>query len=109
ALPVTCSPPAVLVCHLLSVVCCLSVCCLSVCCLPVYFSLPPRALSSDVLVISYGSLLSGLGLEPFGHLRVRGAARVALLNARRGFGKISQHGDRFAMVLEADYTHQPIE
>jgi hypothetical protein len=53
--------------------------------------------------------MSGLGLEPFGHLRVRGAARVALLNARRGFGKISQHGDRFAMVLEADYTHQPIE
>ncbi|MFI5366672.1 MAG: hypothetical protein ACHQ4J_13730 [Candidatus Binatia bacterium] len=68
-----------------------------------------RALSSDVLVIGYGSLMSGLGLEPFGHLHVRGAGRVALLNARRGFGKISQHGDRFAMVLEADYTHQPIE
>ena len=64
-------------------------------------------LSSDVLVIGYGSLMSGLGLESFGHLRVRGAARVALLNARRGFGKFSQHGDRFAMVLEADYAHQP--
>src|ERR1019366_9524220 len=88
ALPVTCSPPAVLVCHLLSVVCCLSVCCLSVCCLPVYFSLPPRALSSDVLVISYGSLMSGLGLEPFGHLGARGAAQRAArlrkdLTARR--------------------------
>ena len=66
-------------------------------------------LSSDVLVIGYGSLMSGLGLEPFGNLRVRGAARVALLNARRGFGKFSQHGDRFAMVLEADYPHQPLE
>jgi hypothetical protein len=65
-------------------------------------------LSSDVLVIVYGSLMSGLGLESFGHLRVRGAARVAILNARRGFGKLAPRGDRFTMVLEADYTHQPI-
>ena len=62
-----------------------------------------------MLVIGYGSLMSGLGLEPFGRLRVRGAARVALLNARRGFAKFSQHGDRFAMVLEPDYAHEPIE
>lgn len=60
-------------------------------------------------MIGYGSLMSGLGLESFGRLRVHGAARVALLNARRGLGKFSQHGDRFAMVLEADYPHQPIE
>ena len=68
-----------------------------------------RTVPSDVLVIGYGSLMSGLGLEPFGRLRVRGAARVTLLNARRGFGKFSQHGDRYAMVLEPDYAHQPIE
>lgn len=61
-----------------------------------------------MLVIGYGSLMSGLGLESFGQLRVCGAARVALLNTRRGFGKFSQHGDRFAMVLEADYADQPI-
>ncbi len=59
-------------------------------------------------MIGYGSLMSGFGLEPFGHLRVRGAGRIALLNARRGFGKFSQHGDRFALVLEPDFTHQPI-
>ena len=70
--------------------------------------MPAYQLSSDVLVIGYGSLMSGLGLESFGQLRVRGAARVALQNTRRGFGKLSQHGDRFAMVLEADYLHQPI-
>jgi len=52
--------------------------------------------------------MSGLGLESLGQLRVRGAGRVALQNTRRGFGKFSQHGDRFAMVLEADYAHQPI-
>ncbi len=44
--------------------------------------------------------MSGLGLQPLGHMRVRAASRVALLNTRRGFGKFSQHGDRFAMVLE---------
>jgi hypothetical protein len=69
-------------------------------------STPP--LSSDVLVIGYGSLMSGLGLTPLGRLRVRAAARVALLNARRGFAKFSQHGDRFAMVLEPVQADQPL-
>jgi hypothetical protein len=65
--------------------------------------------SPEVLIIAYGSLMSGLGLEPFGHLRVRGTARVALLNARRGFGKFSQQGDRFTMVMEAAAAPQPLE
>lgn len=68
----------------------------------------PGLQSSDVVVIGYGSLLSGLGLEPFGRLGVRAAARVALLNARRGFGKFSQHGDRFAMVLEPLRGDEPL-
>lgn len=68
-----------------------------------------HALSSDVVVIGYGSLMSGLGLLPFGPLRVRYASRLALMNARRGFAKFSQHGDRFAMVLEPIRPEQPIE
>jgi hypothetical protein len=64
---------------------------------------------SDVLVIGYGSLMSGLGLQPLGRLRVRAVARLALVNARRGFGKFSQHGDRFAMVLETADPRQPLE
>jgi hypothetical protein len=67
-----------------------------------------RSPASDVLVIGYGSLMSGLGLAPFGQLRVRGAARVALHNARCGLGKFSQQGDRFTMVMEA-VGPQPIE
>jgi hypothetical protein len=62
--------------------------------------LQPGFQSSDVVVIGDGSLLSGLGLQPFGRLHVRAAARVALPNTRRGFGKLSQYGDRFAMVLD---------
>ncbi len=69
----------------------------------------PRLISSDVAVIGYGSLMSGLGLLAFGRLRVSAAARVAVANARRGFGKFSQHGDRFAMVLEPIRPDQPIE
>src|SRR5881397_2186352 len=65
--------------------------------------------SADVITIGYGSLMSGLGLLPLGRLRVRAAARVALSNARRGFGKFSQHGDRFAMLLEPAQAGQPIE
>jgi len=68
-----------------------------------------RSIPSDVVVIGYGSLMSGLGLDPFGHLHLRAASRLALVNARRGFGKFSQHGDRFAMVLEAAQPGQPIE
>lgn len=71
-------------------------------------SLQPVPQSSDVVVIGYGSLMSGLGLEPFGRLHVRAAARVALPNARRGFGKFSQHGDRFAMVLESVHDDEPL-
>lgn len=65
--------------------------------------------SSDVLVIGYGSLMSGFGLQLHGPLRARGACRLALANAQRGFGKFSQHGDRFAMVLEPVDAAQPIE
>jgi hypothetical protein len=64
---------------------------------------------SDVLVIGYGSLMSGLGLQVLGQLHVRGVSRVALRNARRGFGKFSQHGDRFAMVLEPLAPEQPFQ
>jgi hypothetical protein len=68
----------------------------------------PGPQSSDVVVIGYGSLMSGLGLQPFGRLQVRVAVRVALPNARRGFGKLSQHGDRFAMVLEPVRADEPL-
>jgi hypothetical protein len=71
--------------------------------------MPSQPASSDVLVIGYGSLMSGLGLQPFGRLRARATHRVALPNTRRGFGKFSQHGDRFAMVLEPVHADQPIE
>jgi cation transport regulator ChaC len=73
-----------------------------------FAALPPGLQSPDVAVIGYGSLMSGLGLQPFGRLRVRGAARVSLSNARRGFGKFSQHGDRFAMVLEPLRIDEPL-
>jgi hypothetical protein len=63
---------------------------------------------TDVWVIGYGSLMSGLGLQPLGRLPVREVTRVALHNARRGFGKFSQHGDRFALVLEAVDPTEPI-
>jgi len=52
--------------------------------------------------------MSGLGLQPFGRLRVRAAARVTLPNTRRGFGKLSQYGDRFAMVLEPVHADAPL-
>ena len=53
-----------------------------------------------VTVIAYGSLMSGLGLAGLGHLPVVRAAPARLHNARRGFGKLSQYGDRYAMALE---------
>jgi hypothetical protein len=68
-----------------------------------------RLPSADVIVIGYGSLMSGFGLQPFGALRARAAARVALRNVRRGFGKLSQHGDRFALVLESSHPSGTIE
>src|SRR5436853_7254410 len=51
-------------------------------------------------VIAYGSLMSGLGLASLAPLPVTDAYRVRLHGCRRGFGKLSQYGDRFAMVLE---------
>lgn len=66
------------------------------------------AADTGVWIIGYGSLMSGLGLQPLGRLAVRDVARVALHNARRGFGKFSQHGDRFALVLEAVDPAEPI-
>jgi hypothetical protein len=68
-----------------------------------------RVPSSDVLVLGYGSLMSGRGLVPLGRLRTRGALRLGVHNARRGFAKFSQRGDRFALVLEPLDAEQPIE
>lgn len=52
--------------------------------------------------------MSGLGLEREGSLPVIDARRVRLHNARRGFGKLSQYGDRYAMVLEPLQPGEPI-
>ena len=59
-------------------------------------------------LIAYGSLMSGLGLASFVRLPVTDAFRVRLTECRRGFGKLSQWGDRFAMVLEQTSTRTPI-
>ena len=59
-------------------------------------------------LIAYGSLMSGLGLASFVRLPVTDAFRVRLSGCRRGFGKLSQWGDRFAMVLEQTSTRTPI-
>jgi len=61
-----------------------------------------------ITVIAYGSLMSGLGLSGLGHLPVTRAMPVRVGNARRGFGKLSQYGDRYAMVLEPLDPSQPI-
>jgi len=60
-------------------------------------------------LIAYGSLMSGLGLASLAPLPVADAWRVRLVGCRRGFGKLSQYGDRFAMVLEAIAERAPIE
>ena len=59
-------------------------------------------------LIAYGSLMSGLGLAPLAPLSVADAYRVRLTACRRGFGKLSQYGDRFAMVLEPTADRSPI-
>jgi hypothetical protein len=59
-------------------------------------------------VIAYGSLMTGLGLANLGRLPVTDAARVRLRGCRRGFGKLSMYGDRFAMVLEPLAWSEPI-
>jgi hypothetical protein len=67
-----------------------------------------RTASSDVIVIVYGSLMSGLGMQSFNRVHARSASRVALLNARRGFAKFSQPSDCFSMVLEPLQPERPI-
>ncbi len=67
-----------------------------------------RIASSDVIVIAYGSLMSGLGMQGSGCLHARSASRVALLNTRRGFAKFSQPNDCFSMALEPLQPQQPI-
>jgi hypothetical protein len=62
----------------------------------------------NATLIAYGSLMSGLGLGSFVRLPVVDALRVRLTGCRRGFGKLSQWGDRFAMVLEQTSTCTPI-
>jgi hypothetical protein len=59
-------------------------------------------------VIGYGSLMSARGICRDDPLRLAGARRVQLSNARRGFGKASIHADRYAMVVEATDPSQPI-
>jgi hypothetical protein len=64
--------------------------------------------SSTTTLIAYGSLMTGLGLERVAPLPVADARRVRLLDCRRGLGKLSQHGDRLAMVLEPRHADAPI-
>lgn len=59
-------------------------------------------------LIAYGSLMSGLGLASLAPLPVVDTWRVRLTGYRRGFGKLSQYGDRFAMVLEPTTDRAPI-
>lgn len=61
-----------------------------------------------ITIIAYGSLMSGLGLGREQSLPVSDAWRVRLRNARRGFGKLSQYGDRYAMILEPLRADAPI-
>jgi len=59
-------------------------------------------------LIAYGSLMSGHGLASLAPLPAIDARRVRLVGCRRGFGKLSQYGDRFAMVLEPAVAGEPI-
>lgn len=52
--------------------------------------------------------MSGLGLGSLGCLQVEDASPVTVSNARRGFGKHSQHGDRYAMILAPLIADSPI-
>jgi hypothetical protein len=69
--------------------------------------------NDTLLVIGYGSLLSGYGLlaERRGggsKLVARDAFAVRLVNARRGFAKPSSHGHYLAMDLEPVRRGEPI-
>ncbi len=66
------------------------------------------AVRATPTVIAYGSLMSGLGLASLAPLPVTDAYRVRLHGCRRGFGKLSQYGDRFAMVLEPIAAATPL-
>ena len=59
-------------------------------------------------IVAYGSLMSGLGLASLAPLPAEDARRVRLEGCRRGFGKLSQNGDRFAMVLAPPAPATPI-
>ena len=74
-------------------------------------------MSSDVnrtlLVIGYGSLLSGYGMSAHrrgggSKLVARDAFPVTLHNARRGLAKPSSHGSYLAMDLEPANPNQPL-
>ena len=65
-------------------------------------------MSPPPTLIAYGSLMSGLGLASVAPLPIIDAYRVRLQGCRRGFGKLSQYGDRFAMGLEPTATREPI-
>jgi hypothetical protein len=73
----------------------------------------PAAPNSIILVIGYGSLLSGYGLlaERRGgksRLVAREAEPITLRNARRGLAKPSSHGNYLAMDLEPRDRTAPI-
>ncbi len=59
-------------------------------------------------IVGYGSLMSAYGISHQGPIRIARTRRIAVNNARRGFGKASLHGDRFAMVLEPIETARRI-
>ena len=63
---------------------------------------------APIRLITYGSLMSGLGLQSLDRLTVTNAARVQLRNAHRGFGKPSRHGNHYAMILESVRPDAPI-
>ena len=70
--------------------------------------------NSSILVVGYGSLLSGYGLtaERRGgksQLLARDAYPVAIENARRGLAKPSSHGNYLAMDLEPIDATEPIK
>jgi hypothetical protein len=75
--------------------------------------IPDATVNRTLIVVGYGSLLSGLGLlaERRGggsRLNARGAFPVVLRNARRGLAKPSSHGDYLAMDLEPIDHSRPI-
>jgi len=64
--------------------------------------------TSAIHLIGYGSLMSGLGLATLSTLPVSAASPVRLHNCRRGFGKLSRFGNRYAMVLDPIRLDEPL-